>query len=111
MKTVFLASVAAATLIAAPALAQDAVGSIGLGYAHTDTEGFKTDGAVLDGVAAFNVAPEWTVTVNGDNHHIAKTAHIGQIREDGLIEPIHSSDSPIEPDPYLEGYDWYNGEE
>lgn len=65
MKTVFLASVAAATLIAAPAFAQDAVGSAGIGYVHTDTEGFKTDGANLDGVGAFKVAPEWTVTVNG----------------------------------------------
>ena len=65
MKTVFLASVAAATLIAAPAFAQDAVGSAGIGYVHTDTEGFKTDGAQLDGVGAFQVAPEWTVTVNG----------------------------------------------
>ncbi|HUH24458.1 MAG TPA: porin [Brevundimonas sp.] len=65
MKTVFLASVAAATLIAAPAFAQDAVGSAGIGYVHSDTEGFKTDGAQLDGVGAFKVAPEWTVTVNG----------------------------------------------
>lgn len=65
MKTVFLASVAAATLIAAPAFAQDAVGSAGIGYVHSDTEGFKTDGANLDGVGAFKVAPEWTVTVNG----------------------------------------------
>ena len=65
MKTVFLASVAAATLIAAPAFAQDAVGSAGIAYVHTDTEGFKTDGANLDGVGAFKVAPEWTVTVNG----------------------------------------------
>ena len=65
MKTVFLASVAAATLIAAPAFAQDAVGSAGIAYVHTDAEGFKTDGANLDGVGAFKVAPEWTVTVNG----------------------------------------------
>lgn len=52
-------------------------------------------------------APEGTVTVNGDNHHIAKTAHVGRINEDGLIDPIWSSDGPIEPDPYLEGYDWW----
>ena len=32
MKTVFLASVAAATLIAAPAFAQDAIGSVGIAY-------------------------------------------------------------------------------
>lgn len=65
MKTVFLASVAAATLVAAPAFAQDAVGSAGIGYTHADLEGIKADGANLDGVGAFKVAPEWTVTVNG----------------------------------------------
>ena len=65
MKTLLLASAAAATLIAAPAFAQDSVGSAGLAYTHSDTEGFKTDGATLDGVAAMKVAPEWTVTVNG----------------------------------------------
>ena len=64
MKTILLAT-AAATLFAAPAFAQDAIGSVGLGYTHTDTEGFKTDGATLDGVSAMKVAPEWTVTVNG----------------------------------------------
>ncbi len=30
-------------------------------------------------------APEGTVTVNGENHHIAKTALIGKIGPDGLI--------------------------
>lgn len=65
MKTILLASAAAAALIAAPAFAQESVGSAGLGYTHTDSEGFKTDGATLDGVAAMKVAPEWTVTVNG----------------------------------------------
>ena len=55
-------------------------------------------------------APEGTVTVNGENHHIAKTALIGQIRKDGLIETVWSSDGPIEPDPFLEGYDWWDSE-
>ncbi|MFS0703710.1 urea ABC transporter substrate-binding protein [Cellulomonas sp. 179-A 9B4 NHS] len=54
-------------------------------------------------------APEGTVTVNGDNHHIAKTAYIGEIQEDGLIYPVWQSDGPIEPDPFLEGYDWAEG--
>ena len=31
-------------------------------------------------------APEGTVTVNGDNQHIAKTARIGKIAPDGLID-------------------------
>ncbi len=51
-------------------------------------------------------APEGTVTINGDNHHIAKTARIGEIRPDGLIYEVWSSGKPIEPDPYLETYDW-----
>jgi urea transport system substrate-binding protein len=51
-------------------------------------------------------APEGEVTVNGENHHIAKTALIGQIQPDGLIRTIWSSDGPIEPDPFLKTYDW-----
>ena len=51
-------------------------------------------------------APEGTVTVNGDNHHIAKTALIGKIGPDGLIYTDWSSPGPIEPDPYLKTYPW-----
>ena len=54
-------------------------------------------------------APEGTVTVNGENHHIAKTALIGQIGADGLIKTVWSSDEPIEPDPYLKSYSWWDG--
>ncbi len=63
--------------------------------------------AAADGVS-FD-APEGTVTVNGDNHHIAKTALIGKIDADGLIYPVWESDGPIDPDPFLEGYDWAEG--
>lgn len=51
-------------------------------------------------------APEGTVTIDGDNHHITKTARIGEIRSDGLIHTVWESDGPIDPDPYLESYDW-----
>ncbi|MFD6855729.1 urea ABC transporter substrate-binding protein [Rhodococcus sp. NPDC060090] len=51
-------------------------------------------------------APEGTVTIDGDNHHITKTARIGEIRGDGLIYTIWESDGPVDPDPYLETYDW-----
>jgi urea transport system substrate-binding protein len=54
-------------------------------------------------------APEGTVTVNGENHHIAKTALIGKIGADGLIHTEWSSGAPIEPDPYLETYPWASG--
>ncbi len=51
-------------------------------------------------------APEGLVTVNGSNHHIAKTFRIGKIRPDGLIDEIYASPKPVEPDPYLETYSW-----
>lgn len=63
--------------------------------------------AAADGISYD--APEGLVVVNGDNHHIAKTALIGEIGSDGLIHAVWSSEEPIEPDPYLEGYDWADG--
>jgi urea transport system substrate-binding protein len=51
-------------------------------------------------------APEGKVTINGQNHHIAKTALIGKIGPDGLIYTAWSSKTPIEPDPYLKTYPW-----
>ncbi|GAB3169423.1 urea ABC transporter substrate-binding protein [Myceligenerans halotolerans] len=63
--------------------------------------------AAADGVTYD--APEGPVVVNGENHHIAKTALVGTIGEDGLIHTEWSSEEPIEPDPYLEGYDWADG--
>jgi urea transport system substrate-binding protein len=60
--------------------------------------------AAADGVS-FD-APEGPVTVDGDNHHIAKTALIGRVDPEGLIDTVWSSDAPIEPDPCLEGYPW-----
>jgi urea transport system substrate-binding protein len=62
--------------------------------------------AASDGVTF--EAPEGTVTVNGDNHHIAKTALIGQINTDNQFDIVWSSETPIEPDPFLEGYDWWD---
>jgi len=63
--------------------------------------------AAADGVSF--EAPEGTVTIDGDNHHITKTARIGEIRGDGLIYTVWESEGAIEPDPYLESYDWAAG--
>ena len=63
--------------------------------------------AAADGVSF--AAPEGTVTIDGDNHHISKTARIGEIRGDGLIYTVWESSGAIEPDPYLESYDWAAG--
>ncbi|USI90132.1 urea ABC transporter substrate-binding protein [Rhodococcus pyridinivorans] len=67
-------------------------------------------GAVQDAADGVTFdAPEGTVTIDGDNHHITKTARIGEIRGDGLIYTVWESDGAIEPDPYLESYDWASG--
>jgi urea transport system substrate-binding protein len=72
--------------------------------ASTDPEKVKaaSGGITLD-------APEGRVTINGENHHISKTARIGIVTPDGLIKEVWSSGGPIEPDPYLKGYDWAKG--
>ena len=62
----------------------------------------NADGVTFD-------APEGTVTINGENHHIAKTALIGKVAEDGLIYTEWTSPAPIEPDPYLTTYPWAAG--
>ena len=53
-------------------------------------------------------APEGTVTVDGENHHIAKTGLIGQINAENQFDVVWSSEEPIEPDPFLEGYEWWD---
>lgn len=62
--------------------------------------------ASSDGVTF--AAPEGLVTVNGDNHHIEKTGLIGQINADNQFDVVWSSDGPIEPDPFLDGYSWWD---
>jgi urea transport system substrate-binding protein len=51
-------------------------------------------------------APGGEITVHESNQHISKTARIGVVNEDGLIDEVWSSDGPISPDPFLDGYDW-----
>jgi urea transport system substrate-binding protein len=63
--------------------------------------------AAADGIT-FD-APEGLVTVNGENHHLSKTARIGKIGADGTITEVWNSGKPIEPDPFLKTYDWAAG--
>lgn len=51
-------------------------------------------------------APEGKVRIDGKTQHLYKTARIGQIRADGLIDEIWSSPEPIQPDPFLSQYPW-----
>jgi urea transport system substrate-binding protein len=53
--------------------------------------------------------PEGKVTIDGDNHHMYKTARIGVIQKDGTIKEVWNSGKPIQPDPYLKGYPWAAG--
>nr|WP_223884766.1 urea ABC transporter substrate-binding protein [Nocardia colli] len=63
--------------------------------------------AAADGVTF--EAPEGLVTVDGSNHHITKTARIGEIRPDGLIYTVWDSGKAVTPDPYLKSYEWAKG--
>jgi urea transport system substrate-binding protein len=67
----------------------------------TDVEAVKAAAAGIE----FN-APEGKVTIDGDNQHTYKQVRIGQVREDGLIDTIWSTEGPVKPDPYLCTYEW-----
>ncbi len=62
--------------------------------------------AAADGVTF--AAPEGLVTVDGENHHISKTGLIGQINADNQFDIVFDSGKPIEPDPFLKTYDWWD---
>lgn len=54
-------------------------------------------------------APEGKVTIDGENQHIYKTARIGKLQPNGLINEVFGSVKPIKPDPYLKTYPWAKG--
>jgi len=69
MKSLFLATAAVAALAAAPAVAQDGVGSLGITYQNTEVETFGLEGeaesALIDAAFALPVTADWTVTLDG----------------------------------------------
>ena len=54
-------------------------------------------------------APEGSVSIDGENHHVTKTARIGKVAPNGLIDQVWQSPAPITPDPYLKDYPWAEG--
>ncbi|MGI8593232.1 MAG: urea ABC transporter substrate-binding protein [Solirubrobacteraceae bacterium] len=54
-------------------------------------------------------APEGTVTIDGENQHIYKTARIGKLLPNGLIDEVNGSGKPLKPDPFLKTYPWAKG--
>lgn len=69
MKTLFLATAAVAAFAAAPAFAQDAIGSVGIGYNNVKYDAFGSDytaeNGKVDVTAAIPVAGPFTVTLDG----------------------------------------------
>lgn len=69
MKSLFLATAAVAAFAAAPALAQDGVGSFGVTYSNVDLELAGLDGeaefAAIDAAVATPITADWTVTLDG----------------------------------------------
>lgn len=66
--------------------------------------------AVIDAAAGLELdTPEGPLTVHAYNHHVYKTARIGVINAEGLIDEVWNSGEPIEPDPCLDGYEWAAG--
>jgi urea transport system substrate-binding protein len=62
--------------------------------------------------AAKNLAletPEGQIQVSDWNQHISKTARIGKVNAEGLIDEVWASDGPITPDPCLADYAWATG--
>lgn len=51
-------------------------------------------------------APGGLVTINGENQHVSKTVRVGKVLSNGQIEETWNSGGPVDPDPYLETYDW-----
>ncbi|MEA3018620.1 MAG: urea transport system substrate-binding protein, partial [Actinomycetota bacterium] len=53
--------------------------------------------------------PEGHLTVDMKNHHVFKTARIGVVNAQGLIDEVWNSGKPIAPDPCLDTYPWAKG--
>jgi urea transport system substrate-binding protein len=66
--------------------------------------------AVIEAARGISLeTPEGTITVSDWNHHVSKTARIGKINAEGLIDEVWTSGKPIEPDPCLDTYPWAAG--
>lgn len=94
MKTLLLATAAVAAFVAAPAMAQDIIGSAGVTVNHTQFEASglgveaDTDGFAIDGGFAVPVSDAWTVTVDGAFNYVVneQTAN-----DDAFSGRVHGS--------------------
>jgi len=108
----FLLATAAVTLFAAPAFAQDAVGSVGVAYVNSsiDDTDLEADGAVIDASVALPAFGAWTVTLDGaatfansdisDDTTLAGSAHLttmvgADLRAGGFVSAADAGDDTL----------------
>jgi len=51
-------------------------------------------------------APGGKKKMDDKNQHTWKTVRIGKVRADGQFDEVWNSGKSVQPDPYLDGYDW-----
>lgn len=51
-------------------------------------------------------APNGLIRLDTETQYLYRSAYLGRVRDDGLIEPIFQSTAPLAPDPNLAGYPW-----
>jgi urea transport system substrate-binding protein len=51
-------------------------------------------------------APGGKVKIDEKNQHVWKTVRIGEVTADGQFKEVWSSGTSVQPDPYLDGYEW-----
>lgn len=70
---------------------------------------FDVDKVIAAAAGIKLATPEGELTVHAYNHHVYKTARIGKVNSNGLIDEVWNSGKPIEPDPCLDSYPWAKG--
>lgn len=77
-----------------------------------ETARSTTTVALRDAAAAGSIefaAPEGLVRIDGRTQHVYKTARVGVVRADGLIDEVFASPRPLRPDPFLTRFPWAAG--
>ena len=110
MKSIFFATAAVAALCAAPAFAQDAVGTFGVTYSDSELElgplSAESDGFAVDGTVAMPAFGAWTVTLSGvvadseDDTTASGNVHLttvvgGDLRVGGFIGAADVADETV----------------
>ena len=102
MKSLFLATAAITALSAAPALAQEPVGYVGVSYSNSEAElgGFEAEaeGYALDGAVAIPAFGAWTVTLAGVAYGQTVLARAERRETDDRLPAIVAAIKGADPD-------------